>query len=143
MTPERYYNRYVFPYLEEYTEECFVKICRQHFEECIGKGELPIAATKSGSWFGKEGTIDIMAKDEDGHTMVALCRGRRQGMLTKDYRDLLENMQWAKIKADYIWLYADRFEEELVQEVRRKETITLIDTRTLQRDRQNKQTDGV
>lgn len=131
MTPERYYNRYIFPKLEEYTEVCFTEICKQHFEECKNNESLPISVAKIGSWFGKDGTIDIMAKDEQGKTILALCRGKRLGMLTQDYRKLLENIKRAKIEADYIWLYADRFEEEIVYEAQRKDNITLIDTRTL------------
>lgn len=131
MTPERYYNRYIFPDLEEYTQECFAEICKQHFEDCKNNKILPISVVKIGSWFGKNGTIDIIAKDEQGKTILALCRGKRLGMLTQDYRKLLENIKRAKIEADYIWLYADRFEEEIVYEAQRKENITLIDTRTL------------
>lgn len=131
MTPERYYNRYIFPTLEDYTQECFREICRQHVEWCSSMGEFPIAAIKIGSWFGKMGTIDIMVKDEAGKTVLALYRGKRMGMLAKDYREFFKNIQQAKIKADYIWLYVDRFEEEIVLDAQRKENITLIDTRTL------------
>lgn len=131
LTPERYYDRYVFPSLEEYTQSGFAEICRQHFMECAERKELPFEVVKCGSWFGKNGTIEIVAADEQGHIILGLCRGRRLGMLDEDYRTFMENIRRAKLTADYILLYADRFEEGIVREVQQKENIVLVDTRTL------------
>ena len=131
MSPERYYNTYILPDRDRYVQDAFRKICMQHIERCGREGRLPLLPERMGSWFGKKGTIDIVVQDTWGCTLLALCQAGRMGMSYEEYRSLLETAENVGFRTDYIWLYAELFDERIVWEAEKKESLTLIDIRNL------------
>ena len=90
--------------------------------------KLSFKYEKSGSWVGKVGTIDIVAEDEEGHTLVGMCSWERSLMTYDDYEWLLFCVEKAKLNVDYIYLFSvDGFDEKLNLEAKVKKNIILID----------------
>ncbi len=122
-----FYNEYIYPSFRTFVSDCFRKVCRQHLAKWNEKGKLPIYYENSGEWVGKVGTIDVIAQDENGKTLVALCNWERPMMTYYDYEWLISCAAKAKIKADYIYMYtATGFDEKLNLEARVKSNLKLI-----------------
>ena len=83
-------------------------------------GRLPLKYEKAGSWVGKNGTIDIVAKDRTGRILAGICEFLNDVMTKDDYERLLKTMKQARIKAEYIYLFSaggfDSVLEELAKE---------------------------
>lgn len=131
MSPERYYNTYILPDRDRYMQDAFRKICMQHTEAQMKSGRLPVKAERIGSWFGKTGNIDIVVQDGEGKTLLGLCRVSRMGMDYEAYRKLLETAGKAGFRTDYIWLYAELFDERIVRAAEESGNLTLISIREL------------
>ncbi len=102
-------------------------MCRQYLEKLNERGKLPIRYENSGEWVGKEGTIDVIAQDANGRTLVALCNWEKPMMTYADYEWVLSCAEKAKIRVDYIYLYtASRFDEKLDLEAKIKKNLRLV-----------------
>lgn len=127
MEAEEYYSRFIAPHFKKYIAGYFKKVCRQHLERLNRSGRLPFRFADNGEWVGKEGNIDIIAQDEEGKTLIALCNWEKPMMTYEDYMWLLSCAQKAKIHADYIYLYAvSRFDEKLNLEAKVKNNLRLV-----------------
>ncbi len=121
-----FYNRYIAPDFRRYVSEYFKKVCRQHLNRLNKRDKLPIMADTIGEWVGKDGGLDIIAQDEEGHTLIGLCSWEKP-MAYEDYEDLLTYAKKAKIGADYIYMYtAYRFDERLNLEAKIRPNLKLI-----------------
>ena len=127
MSVGEYYNTYIYPTFRKYVSTCFKKVCRQYLEKLNERGKLPIHYENSGEWVGKEGTIDVIAQDANGRTLVALCNWEKPMMTYADYEWVLSCAEKAKISVDYIYLYtASRFDEKLDLEAKIKKNLRLV-----------------
>ncbi|MCM1387088.1 MAG: ATP-binding protein [Bacillus sp. (in: Bacteria)] len=127
MSVGEYYNTYIYPTFRRYVSACFKKVCRQYLEKLNERGKLPIRYENSGEWVGKEGTIDVIAQDAEGRTLVALCNWEKPMMTYEDYEWVLSCADKAKISVDYIYLYtASRFDEKLDLEAKIKKNLKLV-----------------
>lgn len=127
MSVGEYYNTYIYPTFRKYVSACFKKVCRQYLEKLNERGKLPIHYESSGEWVGKEGTIDVIAQDANGRTLVALCNWEKPMMTYADYEWVLSCAEKAKISVDYIYLYtASRFDEKLDLEAKIKKNLRLV-----------------
>lgn len=127
MSVGEYYNTYIYPTFRKYVSACFKKVCRQYLEKLNERGKLPFHYESSGEWVGKEGTIDVIAQDADGRTLVALCNWEKPMMTYEDYEWVLSCAEKAKISVDYIYLYtASRFDEKLDLEAKIKKNLKLV-----------------
>ncbi len=121
-----FYNRYVMPDFRKYVSRYFRQICRQHLTRLNDRHKLPIALNSVGEWIGKAGSLDIIAQDEEGHTLIGLCNWEKP-MTYEDYENLLVCARKAKINADYIYMYtAFRFDERLNLEAKIKTNLRLV-----------------
>lgn len=121
-----FYNRYIAPDFRRYVSEYFKKICRQHLNRLNKRDKLPIMADTIGEWVGKDGGLDIVAQDEEGHTLIGLCSWEKPTAY-EDYEELLTYAKKAKIGADYIYMYtAYRFDERLNLEAKIRPNLKLI-----------------
>lgn len=120
MTEEEFYDCYIFPGLKEYTAGFFPAVCREYLSLMNQAGRLPLKYEKAGSWVGKNGTIDIVAKDRTGRILAGICEFLNDVMTKDDYERLLKTMKQARIKAEYIYLFSaggfDSVLEELAKE---------------------------
>lgn len=127
VSTEAYYNKYIYTSFGRYVSVYFKKVCRQHLEKMNERGRLPIQFDGSGEWVGKDGTIDIIAQDGEGKTLIALCNWEKTMMSYEDYEWVLSCAKKAKIDVDYIYLYtASRFDEKLTLEAKMKHNLKLI-----------------
>ncbi len=122
-----FYNQYIYPCFKKYVSGCFKQVCREHLARMNKRGRLPIQYVNSGEWVGKEGTIDFIAQDTDGKTLIALCNWEKAMMTYEDYEWLLSYARKVKLSADYIYLYtASGFDERLDLEAKVKKNLKLI-----------------
>ena len=128
ISEEQFYNQYIAPSFRAYTATYFTKVCSEYLDLMNQMGKLHFKYDKSGSWVGKVGTIDIVAQDEEGHTLVGMCSWERSLMAYNDYEWLLFCVEKAKLNVDYIYLFSvDGFDEKLNLEAKVKKNIILID----------------
>ncbi len=126
-TGEEFYAAYIEPGWKKHVAEYFKAVCREHMERQNGKGELPFVYTKAGEWVGKDGSIDMIAQDEEARTMLMLCSYEKPVMTYEDYEALQARAFKAGLRGDFIFLYsAGRFDEKLYLESRVKKNIRLV-----------------
>ena len=121
-----YYNRYVAPDFRKYVTRYFKIVCRQHLTRMNERHRLPIVLDSIGEWIGKNGSLDIIAQDQEGHTLIGLCNWEKP-MAYEDYETLLACAKKARIHADYIYMYtAFRYDERLNLEAKMKTNLKLV-----------------
>ena len=126
-SPTLFYKQYVAPGFKTYVGGYFRQICAQRLVENNKSGRLPIKVTKSGEWVGKMGNIDLIAQDDEDHTILVLCNWDKPMMTYEEYSGLLLCARKAKISTDHIFLYsAARFDEKLHLEAKVKHNLKLI-----------------
>ena len=80
-----------------------------------------------GEWVGKFGTIDIVAQNEEGKTILGICSWEKPVMRYDDYEWFLFCAEKAKLNPDYIYLFSvHNFEERLKLEAKVKSNMKLI-----------------
>ena len=118
---------YIAPEFDAYAAGVFPVVCREYLNRLNQAGRLPIKCEKSGRWIGKNGTIDIMAMDREGRTLLGACGFSEDEMTYENYQKLLSVMKQARVKADYIYLFsAGEFDDELQTLAQRESNIELI-----------------
>ncbi|MCR4741220.1 MAG: ArsR family transcriptional regulator [Lachnospiraceae bacterium] len=128
-TPERFFTKYISPELKNYTAKYFKDVCSEYLELMNRAGQLRYNYTKKGSWIGKVGTIDIIAQDDAGHTIIGLCNWEKSRMLYEDYEWLVFCVRQARLSADDYYLFsANGFDEQLISEAENSDNIYLIDS---------------
>lgn len=126
MSVGEFYNHYIMPDFRKYVSGYFKKVCRQHLTKLNSKHKLPIMLDVVGEWVGKAGELDIIAQDEEGHTLIGLCNWEKP-MAYEDYENLLGYAKKAKINADYVYMYtAFRFDERLNLEAKIRPNLKLV-----------------
>lgn len=122
-----FYDKHIKPNLKAYTAKFFPLVCREYLESQNTFGNLPIRVSKMGRWIGKLGTIDFVATDDNGNTMLVLCNWEKPMIRFDDYEWLLFCAKQAKIRADYCMLIsAQGFDEKLRFAGSSKKNITLV-----------------
>ena len=80
-----------------------------------------------GEWVGKQGTIDVIAQNEEGKTIIGICNWDKPIMRYDDYEWLLFCAKKAKLRADYVYLFSvKQFDEKLSLEAKVKHNLKLI-----------------
>lgn len=121
-----FYNRFVAADFRKYVTGYFKRVCRQHLAKLNDRGRLPIELDTIGEWIGKNGSLDIIAQDQEGHTLIGLCNWEKP-MTYEDYENLLACAKKARIHADYIYMYtAFRYDERLNLEAKMKTNLKLV-----------------
>lgn len=127
MTPGEFYNKYIEATFRNYVAEYFKVVCKQYIEKWSRWGRLPIKVDRVGEWVGKLGTIDVIAQDEAGKTIVGICSWSKPMMPYNDYEWLLFCAEKAKIRTDYVYLFSVHgFDEKLCLEAKVKRNLRLI-----------------
>ncbi len=80
-----------------------------------------------GEWVGKTGTIDFVARSENGETLLGICNWENLSMDYGDYERLLSCAEKAKLGTEHIYLFSRyRFDERLRKEAGRNKGIKLF-----------------
>ena len=128
MTPEKFFARYIAPTFKSYTAYCFTGVCAEYLDILNQMGKLNFRYNQRGVWVGKVGTIDTVATDDEGRTLVALCNWENPVMTYADYEWLMFCVKQAKLDVNEIYLFsAGDFDLELKQEGMIKDNVRLID----------------
>lgn len=124
---ESFYENDIEPTLRRYQSYTFKEMCKEYLLQRAAEGVLPFVVSIAGEWAGKAGDIDIVLQSETGETLLAVCEYEKAVFSYEDYEWLLFLAKQAKLRTDYIWLFADgRFEERLIEEAKEKENLSLI-----------------
>ncbi|WP_028236027.1 ATP-binding protein [Pseudobutyrivibrio sp. MD2005] len=127
-TPDRFYDTFIAPKLDEYLEYYFVNVCREYLHLLNMVGQLPIKLTKIGTWLGKEGTIDVIGQSSNRENVVGICNWTEKSMGYDAYEKLLESMKQARISANTIFMFsATKFDSKLVELSKENKSIVLVD----------------
>ncbi len=128
MSPEQFYDAYIGPEIDAYLNRYFIQVCMEYFELASAVKQLPIAISKMGTWVGKKGDVDIVAQDRYRHTIVGQCSWSESQFTYEMFEELKNNIQYAKIKTEYYYLFsAKKFEEKLIQASTEDSKIVLVD----------------
>lgn len=88
--------------------------------------------TKIGTWVGKEGTIDVVMQNEIREMMVGVCNWSKPEFDPKMCQKMFENLEQAKIKPRFIFLFsATTFAEEVKKMAKEDERFILVDMNEL------------
>lgn len=127
MQPSRLYDIYIAPELKKYTEEYYKKICMQYVDWMNRTGRLPFHFSRMGEWIGKTGSIDMIAQDEKGQTLIGQCRWEASFFRYEEYNRLMACAAKAKVKPDYVFLFSfQAFEDRLIREAELSEKLWLF-----------------
>ncbi len=108
------YDTKVKPDLNDYMKGYFVSTCTECLKLINSYHKLPYEYESWGSWFGKNGTIDIVAEDNKGNMLIGSCLWIDHVMEMSDYLHLLELVEQAQIKPEYYYLFSKNgFSKEL------------------------------
>ncbi len=128
MPPEKFFAKYIQPTFKSYTAYCFTDVCAEYLDILNHMDKLSFRYNQRGVWVGKVGTIDTVAMDDEGRTLVSLCNWENPVMNYADYEWLMFCVKQAKLDVNDIYLFsAGDFDLELKQEAMINENITLID----------------
>lgn len=132
MSEEAFYDRYIAPGLADYTRRYMIDVCREYIEILNKMNRLPVRISKSGTWIGKQGTIDYIGHDTARRTVTGFCN-RHHGMLTMDDLSEFKNiMEQARVKACAVYLFsAEGFSTELKGAAAADSSIVLVDMNEL------------
>jgi AAA+ ATPase superfamily predicted ATPase len=124
---DEFYSAYIEPTFKSYVTGYFRLVCIAKLAYWNKMGSLPLSLGQSDEWVGKDGTIDIIAHDDEGKTLLGLCNWEKPLMTYEDYEWLLFCADKAGLKADFIYLFSGgRFDEKLSLEAKVKPNIRLI-----------------
>ena len=129
MGAERFYERFIQDELKKYASDAFVMVAQEYLELLGNAGGLPFKIVRKGSWYGKNGNVDIIAEGADGSCLIGQSNSTDKPMTRTDYEKLLANAELAGISFQYVYLFSlGGFAEELrtLSEKNMEITIKLI-----------------
>lgn len=127
-TPEKFYDTFIAPKLDDYLQLYFVNVCREYLHLLNLVNQLPIKLVKIGTWIGKEANIDVIGQSSNRENVVGICNWNKAYMPVESYEQLLETMKLARISANTIYLFsATKFDPKLVELSKVNKSVVLVD----------------
>lgn len=127
MSSEDFFDGFIKEDFNSHVEPALRRICLEQLNVQNEKKELPICFVKSGEWVGKIGTIDIVAQDENGRTLIALCNYKKPVLAYDDYEWICFLAKKARLKPEYIYLYSiGDFDVRLKKIAKQRSEVKLI-----------------
>ncbi len=124
---DRIYDQEIVPYLDSYMEEYFADVCTEFLKLMNLHDRLPEKFIWWDRWYGKNGTIDILAQAGDKKTLVGSCHFEARITEPKEYLELLALAEEAKVSPDYCYLFSRKgFSEELKKMAADRKDLNLI-----------------
>lgn len=121
------YESKIAPFLNEYMGEYFADVCTEFLKLMNQHNRLPEKYLWWDRWYGKNGTIDILALGENKKTLVGRCLWMEQEAQTEEYDRLLELTQEARVSPEYCYLFSKSgFSKQLRQLAEESKNIMLI-----------------
>lgn len=108
------YEEKIAPYLDGYVQEYFADVCTEYLKLMNQHQRLPVKFLWWDRWYGKNGTLDILAEGPDGKVLAGICLWENRNADPEDYERLLTLAQDAGKRPDYCYLFSRTgFSEEL------------------------------
>ncbi|MDF2487334.1 MAG: putative ATPase superfamily [Herbinix sp.] len=124
---DKVYDQCIAPYLDQYIGEYFADVCTEFLKLMNLHNRLPANFMWWDRWYGKNGTIDIMAQSADKKTLIGRCLWDEANVMPQDYLSLLALAEEAKVIPDYCYLFSKKgFSDELRQMTEGRDDIHLI-----------------
>jgi AAA+ ATPase superfamily predicted ATPase len=121
------YENEVALQLTDYMGEYFADVCTEFLKLMNQHQRLPEKYLWWDRWYGKNGTIDILAHAESGKTLTGKCIWEERAADIGDYNTLLQLTSQAGKNPDYCYLFSKGgFTEELRGSIADKENIILV-----------------
>ncbi len=105
MEKEVYDNIVAFD-IDNYMRERYAAVCFEYMKLMSDLGKLGRKYDKWGRWYGKAGDIDVIGRDDEGHTIVAFCSFKSSPMNSGELRKYRELMRIAGISSDETYIFA-------------------------------------
>ena len=132
LSSQDFYDLYIEPGLYAFVMDCFPEICLQVAEQMNLRRKLPTIYDRSGSWVGKNGSIDILALDESGACLAGFCHTQEKPMTMEDLEWDLFLIKQAKVRPGAIYLFSlSGYEEKLISEAGQLPNLFLMDEKDL------------
>ncbi|MCR5221927.1 MAG: hypothetical protein K6D90_03610 [Lachnospiraceae bacterium] len=129
--PERFYKKYIENDLYAYAAGTFTDVCKEYLYRLQETEDLDRSFTTFSTWYGKVGTIDIIAANEDGTTLIGYCNYSKAKMSYADYEWNRYCMSQAKLVSDILYLFSlSSFDEKIKKEAESDPSIVLIEDLT-------------
>lgn len=129
---EIFYENYIKDELPGFVEQTYVNVCREFLILMNQYGKLPVSFELPQTFYGKEGTIPLIAEGEQGKILVGLCKWSREPMGNTEFEHLLQLTEQTGQEADYYYLFSkEGFTNELSVMAKGMENIQLIDLESL------------
>lgn len=130
--PETFYENYIKDELSDFVEQTYVNVCREFLILMNQYGKLPVSFEMPQTFYGKQGTIPLIAKGEQEKILVGLCKWSMEPMGNAEFEHLLELTEQTGQEADYYYLFSkEGFTNELAVMAKGMENIQLIDLESL------------
>ncbi len=123
-----FYDYFIEPYIPEFLDRTFIKICMEFLELSSSVRRLPITIKKMGTWVGKKANIDIIARDEDRNTITAKCCYSKDVFNYEMYEELMKAAKEAKVHSDFTYLFSVKgFDAKLKHLAIADKSVVLVD----------------
>lgn len=101
------YDKVIVPAFDEYMHKYFVLVCKEYLNLMNQYKKLPVNYELCESWYGKEKTIDIIARDKNsGAVLAGVCKWDDIPYDEDDFALMLQTMEYAGINGDYYHLFS-------------------------------------
>lgn len=95
-----FYEKYIVSDLKELAKETIVKVANEYVDFLEELELLPINVDSKGRFYGKNGDVHIIVKDEEGNCIVGHCLYSQRQFSYDDFEVLLKNLETAKVKEE-------------------------------------------
>jgi AAA+ ATPase superfamily predicted ATPase len=100
------YERKIAPYLRDYIGEYFADVCTEFLKLMNLHKRLPEKFLWWDRWYGKNGTIDILAQSDNQKALVGKCLWEERKAEISDLEKLISLAGEAGISPDYCYLFS-------------------------------------
>lgn len=127
MSEELFYDSYIAENLAPYCASYFGEVCREYIQRESKQGRLPIEVKQIGAWYGKAGSIDVVARNEADETILGICEWEKE-VTYADFEWLGYCAEQARLDADYYYLFSGKgFDAKLKETAGGSDRIRLIE----------------
>lgn len=125
---EEVYDRKIRKELEKYLELSFIKVCQEYMQLLSDYKKLDSAIEQQGSWFGKEGRLDLLGQFSNGSFFAGGCKWSPEPFSEEDFMKILYLSEKAKVEPDYYYLFSQNgFASSMEVKAKGMDNVILMD----------------
>ena len=125
---EEVYDKKIRQELEKYLELSFIKVCQEYMQLLSDYKKLDFAIEQQGSWFGKEGRLDLLGQFSNGSSFAGGCKWSPESFSEEDFMKILYLSEKAKVEPDYYYLFSQNgFASSMEVKAKGMDNVILMD----------------